>query len=360
MMGPMKTLSLITRAGATLLLVAAVGCGDDATGDDDDVATDAAALPDASSIPDAADNTPDAAIPDAAPTPDGFVDPTGDHTQFVANTIDVPTSASEAFALGLDIDGDPLMRPDNALGQVLATLSSMGADPQAAIDGFVADGELLEIFDVQATDLVTASDVGVSVFLGNDGDVPANPADNFSGSEMFVIEPGTPTDSLLYGSITSGHLSARGGTIPLKLLVFGGTSPIRVNLVGARVEANITATNLSIGRLGGGITEAEIDSVLIPGLADAFNAIVAEDCIGLTCDPDSPGEDILDLFDTIDVDGVISVEEVRASPLISSLLAPDIDLFDSAGDFNPRVDGVDDSLSFGVGFTAVGAVFDLP
>jgi len=354
----MKTLSLITRAGATLLLVAVMGCGDD--DDDDIVATDAAALPDApDNTPDAADNTPDAAIPDATPPTDGFVDPTGDHTQFVANTIDVPTSASEANALGLDIDGDPMMRPDNALGQILATLTSMGADPQATIDAFVADGELLEVFDVQATDLVSASDVGVRGFVANDGDVPANPADNFSGSEMFVIEPGTPTDSLLYGDITGGHLSAGGGTFPLKLLVFAGTSPILVNLVGARVEANITATNLSVGRLGGGITEAEIDNIVIPGLAEALNGIVADDCPGGVCPPGGNGAQILLLFDA-NSDGTITAEELRTNALIMSLLAPDVDLFDSAGNYNPRVDGVKDSLSFGVGFTAVGAVFDLP
>ena len=65
------------------------------------------------------------------------------------------------------------------------------------------------------------------------------------------------------------------------------------------------------------------------------------------------------LFDA-NTDGTITAKELRTNALIMSLLAPDLDLFDSAGIYNPRVDGVNDSLSFGVGFTAVGAVFDLP
>lgn len=143
------------------------------------------------------------------------------------------------------------------------------------------------------------------------------------------------------------------------MLVFAGTSPILVNLVGARVEADITATNLSIGRLGGGITEAEIDNVLIPGLADGMNGFIADDCPGGVCSPGSDGEQLLLLFDS-DSDGTITADELRTNALIMSLLAPDIDLFDSAGNYNPRGDGIKDSLSFGVGFTAVGAVFDLP
>ncbi len=64
--------------------------------------------------------------------------------------------------------------------------------------------------------------------------------------------------------------------------------------------------------------------------------------------------------DDTDTDGTITADELRTNALIMSLLSPDVDLFGSMGNDDPRVDGVNDSLSFGVGFTAVGAVFDLP
>ena len=52
--------------------------------------------------------------------------------------------------------------------------------------------------------------------------------------------------------------------------------------------------------------------------------------------------------------------EFADDPLIGSLLSPDLDLFDGMGNFNPRVDGIRDSLSLGVGFTGVGATFPWP
>ena len=68
-----------------------------------------------------------------------------------------------------------------------------------------------------------------------------------------------------------------------------------------------------------------------------------------------------------DPDCAVTLEELGNNSLISSLLAPDVDLFDCSGGewptgccFDPRVDGVKDSLSVGLGFTGVGATFTLP
>jgi len=349
---------------AALLMMATTGCGNDAAGDDDET-VDAGSGGDvdaAAGAPDAATNVPDAGPPDARPRPDaGVVDPSGDHYQYVANTINVPTNSSEAAALGQDIDGDPSSTPDNALGQIMASLATIGgADPQAAVDVTVANGEMLQLLDVQTNDLVTATGVGVAIFIGEDGDVPANPADNFSGSETFKIKSGTPTEDALAGALTGGQLRAGPGTVPLQLVLVPGTTPVVVHLVGARVRGDVTATTMANGLLGGAIKEQEVDATVIPAIAVAMNALVAADCPGGVCPPGgSGGETILGLFDE-DSDGTVTADELRANDLINSLLASDVDLFDDTGSFNPRVDGVVDSLSFGVGFTAVGAVFDLP
>ena len=61
------------------------------------------------------------------------------------------------------------------------------------------------------------------------------------------------------------------------------------------------------------------------------------------------------LFDENE-DGMVTEEELRANALIESTVGnPDLDLFDGDGQFDPNVDGVKDSLSLGLGFTAVGA-----
>jgi hypothetical protein len=303
---------------------------------------------------------PDAAAPDAAWPDGGTIDPTGSHTQYVADSIDVPTTASEATALGLDLDGDPMLRPDNALGQILAVLvTEGGGDPQGAVDNFVAQGTLIHIMDLQATSLVDATGVGFGLFVGQDSDVPAFPADNFSGAEMFLIAPETPTDGFLEGAITGGHLGAGPGTVPLMVAVDPDLDPILLHLVGAKVVADVGPTNVVNGRLGGALTGAEVDNVLLPALHDIYALIVAEDCPGGVCTAGSAGETLLDLFDE-NKDGMITLAELQESALIQSLFAPDVDLFDATGAYNPRVDGLKDSLSFGVGFTAVGAVFALP
>ena len=41
-------------------------------------------------------------------------------------------------------------------------------------------------------------------------------------------------------------------------------------------------------------------------------------------------------------------------------ISSDLDLLDASGKFNPRQDGVKDSLSVGLGFTCVPATFTTP
>ena len=59
-------------------------------------------------------------------------------------------------------------------------------------------------------------------------------------------------------------------------------------------------------------------------------------------------------------DNIVDVCEVSTNTLVQSLLAPDVQLFDSTGAYKPNKDkttAVKDSLSVGLGFTAVGATF---
>jgi hypothetical protein len=70
----------------------------------------------------------------------------------------------------------------------------------------------------------------------------------------------------------------------------------------------------------------------------------------------STSKTVLDLFDD-DKDGAVTADEIRMDPLSMALLAPDVDLLDASGAFNPRSDGTKDSLSLGLGFTCVNGVF---
>ena len=57
-------------------------------------------------------------------------------------------------------------------------------------------------------------------------------------------------------------------------------------------------------------------------------------------------------------DGRISYCEVSTNAIIKNVLAPDVDLFDTAGNYRPNPANTDkDSLSVGFAFIAVGAKF---
>lgn len=302
------------------------------------------------------------------------VNPDGTHNQYVADTISLPSSAAEAMQLGLDLDGDDVV--DNALGQTLSALGSQGVDLQAPIDEAVATASIVLLADVQATALDNATGVGFSVFLGTENTTPAactNPDDittcgnHLDGSGSFEVDPASPSDALIVGSILGGSFqTSTVGSITLELNLVDGVPPITLNLIGARAAFSVTASNLMSGKLGGAITEDEARNNLLPVVVQLVKTTVADgmcvdgadgcECIvdGMT---DDTAETILSIFDT-DMDCTVTDAEVENNSLVGTVLSPDADLLDASG--NLGSDGVDDSISLGLGFTGVGATFAAP
>jgi hypothetical protein len=290
------------------------------------------------------------------------VNPDGTHTQYVADTITIPGSAAEATQLGLDLDGDDVV--DNALGQNLSILATQGVDLQASVDEAIVTGSIVLLANVQATALDNATGVGFSVFLGEEPTSPAPCTDpeeittcglHLDGSGMFSVSSDSPSDALIVGSILGGSFqTSTVGNVTLRLELVEGQPAIELNLIGARAEYSASASNLMSGKLGGAITEDEARNNLLPVIVDLVIATVEEDCMGTPgdcCTPDSTGETVLTIFNT-DGDCAVSEEEVETNDLVGTVLSPDVDLI---GD-----DGVDDSISLGLGFTGVGATFTRP
>jgi hypothetical protein len=69
---------------------------------------------------------------------------------------------------------------------------------------------------------------------------------------------------------------------------------------------------------------------------------------GCGCVANSTGKTLLGLFDTNPQDCVVTSTEIQNNSLIVSLLAPDV-----------MIEG-QPALSFGVGYTAIGATFTYP
>ena len=102
--------------------------------------------------------------------------------------------------------------------------------------------------------------------------------------------------------------------------------------------------------LNGGLSQTQIHDRLIPAIAVLLNSIVRKDPMSANA------MTVLRNFDK-DNNGIISNDEVEMNPVVSGILAPDLDLFDAQGNFAPNQDKVKDSLSFGVAFSAVPALF---
>jgi len=292
----------------------------------------------------------DAGLPDAAPADAAL----REGLWYLMDTIAVPETADDARMVALDLDGDGA--PDNALGGLLAALHNSADVPVAAVQmQAVESGQILQLLGIDAASLDDAASVPVLVSRGVDLD--GDPADNVSGAEPFALDPLEGADGQLTGVLVAGRLRAGPGTAPIQLAMFGVTTEvIALPGVGARIRvAAATTDGLAGGRSCGALTEGDVDAALIPAMARAVDSIVQRDCDGATCAPDSQGAELATFFDD-NSDGMVPEAEFRANSLIESTIGnPDLDLFDADGEFNPRVDGVKDSLSLCLGFTAVGA-----
>lgn len=301
----------------------------------------------------------------------GTVDPAGTHNTYVIDSLTVPGSANEATQLGLDIDGNG--QPDNALGGLLAALAGQAdLDLNMTVNEQIVTGGIILLADLQATDLTNATGVGLQVFLGNaDTATPtpcADPEDvstcgqHLDGSGQFDIQ--MDYDALVVGSNVNGQFSGGPGEITIELAL-ADVATVPVRLVGARATAGVSATALSSGKLGGALHEDDIHSELIPAVADLIaSLLVSSECDGTPdggcCPAESTGEQVLTFFDDNE-DCEVTAEELEMNSLISSTIGnPDLDLFDENGDYNPRQDGVKESLSLGIGFSAVSGEFTVP
>ena len=295
-------------------------------------------------------------------------DPAGtDHT-YVISELKVPTSANEATQLGLDIDGDSAHQPDNALGGLLAALAGQAdLDLNGTVNEQVSSGGIILLANMFATCQSAASGAGLHVYLGDsatamptpctDPEDPETCGQHLDGSGMFDVK--MDYGAKVVGTIVGGNFTGGPGNITIELAL-GDAASVPINLIGARASAGVTASGLTSGKLGGALRDEDIHGELIPAVADLIaSLLVTSECgTEAPCCPDgSTGEQILTFFDDNDDCGV-TAEELEENSLISSTIGnPDLDLFDENDEFNPRQDGEKDSLSLGIGFTAVAGEF---
>src|SRR5262245_59483657 len=288
--------------------------------------------------------------------------------RYVVNAIRLPTRRGD-FALDLDGDGTS----DNRFADVASALVALGLDVQSDLDAAIASGEQVTLVRILSSDpQLTTDECPRAVLLA--GQDTASP--DFGGTGAFVIDGGVLPATFpgrLAGSLFESPSPATIGTpvqmiLPLHLL--GGT--LRLPLLTAHLQFRVTGGGLVEGELHGAMRASDAATFLSGGLALAFSNLIAIDPTSSTA------LQITALFDNggaatagcgpacrnadgscaIPGDAVISPCEVSTNNLIVSLLAPDLDLFDAGDTYAPRPSGAgNESISFGIGFTAVGARF---
>lgn len=262
---------------------------------------------------------------------------------FVANKLMIPVTQEQANTFALNIDNDPDNHTDNLFGSLLSLLNTSvpGLEMQKTIDEAVNAGQAITLHSLK-TDSASAT---WSVFLGE----PVADAPRFDGTDTFTLLSGAPTNTQINGTFTNGHFAGGPGEVRAQMVILG--SSIDVGLIGVRLEADVNEKGCTNGKLGGGITVTEFREKVLPNLANGLNRVVAAD--------KDLGPTILSVFDT-DQNGSVSVDELQNNIIIQLATSPDLDLLDASGKFNPRQDGVKDTMSIGLGFTCVTANFDEP
>lgn len=248
---------------------------------------------------------------------------------------------------GVDLDNDTVV--DNQLAPALKVLEpNVVANTATA----VARGHVLLLADVLSASLIDADAARFTTYVGANPtpspcvDVSDNTCGHhLDGTGVFEIDANSPDLTPLVGTISNGLLTAGPGELPIQLAVVADR-PITLHLAGARVEFVGSTANGFLARVGGGVSQDEISTVVLPELEFAFDRDVAQDCTDLAsppgcgCAPGSNGATRIQLFDT-DHDCDVELAEIQSSAAIMTLLAPDL-----------TIDGVQ-YLSYGADVEAI-------
>lgn len=280
-----------------------------------------------------------------APTP---VQPaTSVEYHFVTDKLLIPTTLEQSKAFALNVDGDAQGHTDNMFGTLLSLLTSAAPNLklQSTLDEAVKTGQVVTLHVVKEDAAQNVSSVSWNVFMGEKSKTPPK----FDGSDKFNINSNLPANSPIVGSLTQGHFTGGPGAAGIQMFLLNQL--VDVNLIGVRLDADVSEKGCANGKIGGGITVEQFQGKLLPAISVGLNQAIKTDLAG--------AKPILQAFDS-DQNGTITVQEIENNPLMMIAASPDLDLLDASGKFNPSQDRVKDSYSVGLGFTCVEAIFTLP
>ena len=293
---------------------------------------------------------PDGRISDATGgTPDTGVTQTGTYTHYVTNSLKVGATAVEANSFAFDLDGDGEV--DDALGRTLALVGAF-LDVDGRINVALKAGQIILLHSLRADSLTSDTTTSWRVLVGDQAPTP-----KYDGTDTFTVSPSSPAEAVLGGKITSGAYLGGPSIVSVEVAFLEGVPPIRFRLINAQLAAKVTENGCTGGRIGGAITQKDIDGNVLPALAAGLDSVIAGDagCRQNLNDCDDNSKMLLGLFDTDPKDRMITLNELQGNFIINLLFTNDLDLLGDDG--NPGKDGQLDSTSLALAFTCVKAGF---
>jgi hypothetical protein len=270
------------------------------------------------------------------------------HSQLATNNLTLPTTSAQ-YAIDLNGDG----QPDNALGKIVASFTTTGLMPQMAVTAAVTAGSDTYLIEEQSSDPTQQSAAGAGVTLAL-ATRPASPP-KYDGTDTFTVSS-SDTPSQFLGNISNGVFTSNDpatATAPvqvtLSLSFIAGQPPLILPVTAGYVQ--LTNTNGVVsGQIDGAIKQTDVNITLLPAFAQLMNTEYN--------DPSTPAQtrQTLATFDTDD-NGMITVAELMNNPIIESVFAADVQLFQNGAYAPNPANTAKDSLSLGLAFTAVKASF---
>ena len=195
---------------------------------------------------------------------------------------------------------------------------------------------------------------------------PADTVPVYDGTDQFMTDTTNFAGAQFAGRITNGLFSSNNPattthpvTINMQLPLVAGAAPVSLNIIGAHIQFRVSNGKIMGGQINGAIKSSDVMNTIIPNVAMLLNDRVVASPMGST------EKQILQIFDIgctghmeYKMDGMIETCEVSDNSIIKNVLNPDVQMFDAGGQYKPNPMNTNkDSLSLGLGFTAVKATY---
>jgi hypothetical protein len=271
-------------------------------------------------------------------------------TKYATSSITLPKNST---TLAFDLDGDGTA--DNKLGAIISGLAAVNLMPQDSANSAVMDGSLVLLMEEVSTDATqqSASNAGTKLSVANGPAMGAAPP-KYDGTDSFTINTMTST-AQFFGNIEAGTYTSNNPAtsktpvvLTIELPLVAGENALSIPVTAGRITYKADASgHVTGGQINGALKKTDVDMTVLPAVAALITKQVQA--------PNASSA--IKMFD-INMDGTVTVDELMQNTLISNFLAPDVQLFDAAGNYAPNpAKTMKDSLSLGIGFTAVKASF---